>query len=139
VKRGIANARVAVDTNVLVRYLTWDDDGQARAAANILETATAAFVSNVVVCELAWVLKRAYAYADKQIAEAIRELMLTQSIELNHMAAEAGLKQLAKGGDFADGVIQFEAHSVHCDRLVTFDRKFARDGKLLPITLLEES
>jgi hypothetical protein len=28
--------RIAVDTNVLVRYLTWDDEGQAIEAADAI-------------------------------------------------------------------------------------------------------
>jgi predicted nucleic-acid-binding protein len=62
--------------------------------------------------------------------------MQTRSVEVNHAAAEAGLRLLAEGGDFADGVIQFEARSAHCDRLVTFDKKFARDSELIAVKLI---
>ncbi len=135
-KRVSTKDKVAVDTNVLVRYFTWDDEKQALAAAKILENATVTFVSTIVLCELAWVLKRAYGYGDGQVANAIRQLMLTRSVELDHAAAEIGLRLLAKGGDFADGVIQFDARTAHCDRLVTFDKKFARDGGLITVKLL---
>jgi predicted nucleic-acid-binding protein len=33
---------------------------------------------------------------------------------------------LARGSDFADGVIRREADCAKCDRLVTFDQSFAR-------------
>ena len=53
---------IALDTNVLVRYLTWDDEEQASEAANAIETADGLFVPTIVLCELVWVLKRAYRY-----------------------------------------------------------------------------
>jgi len=40
--------RIAVDTNVLVRYLTWDDEGQAIEAANAIEGAEAIVVPTLV-------------------------------------------------------------------------------------------
>ena len=36
--------RIAVDTNVLVRYLTWDDEAQATEAAGALEGADSVVV-----------------------------------------------------------------------------------------------
>ena len=33
---------------------------------------------------------------------------------------------LARGGDFANGVVRYEADRAKCDRLVTFDQSFAR-------------
>ena len=55
--------RIAVDTNVLVRYLTWDDEQQAVEAADAIEGADEIVVPTIVLCELVWVLKRAYRYA----------------------------------------------------------------------------
>ena len=53
---------IAVDTNVLVRYLTWDDEAQAEAAARVIESGEVVAISVIVLCELAWVLRRAYRY-----------------------------------------------------------------------------
>jgi len=52
--------KVAVDTNVLVRYLTWDAEEQAIEAAAILESRDVIMISTIALCELVWVLKRAY-------------------------------------------------------------------------------
>jgi predicted nucleic acid-binding protein len=52
--------KIAVDTNVLVRYLTWDDEEQAVEAAAVLESGDVIVISTIVLCELVWVLKRAY-------------------------------------------------------------------------------
>jgi len=111
--------KVAVDTNVLVRYLTWDAEEQAIEAAAILESRDVIMISTIVLCELVWVLKRAYRYATVEIVDVVRRLIQTRNIEIDRPAAEVGLQTLARGGDFADGVIQFEARRAKCDRVVT--------------------
>jgi predicted nucleic-acid-binding protein len=48
-----------LDTNVLVRYLTRDDEQQWQRAEQYINAALAAeetcFISNIVLCELVWV------------------------------------------------------------------------------------
>ena len=120
--------RIAVDTNVLVRYLTWDDEAQAIEAATAIEGADAIVVSTTVLCELVWVLKRAYRYPGPEIIDILRRLVAIRAVEIERPAAAAGIAMLARGGDFADGIIQHEADRAKCDRLVTFDQGFARHG-----------
>lgn len=118
--------RVAIDTNVLVRYLTEDDEAQAALAAGVIEGASAVLVSTLVLAETAWVLRRAYKHAPAEVASALRGFIDARTIEVDEEAAEAGLLFLEQGGDFADGVIAFEAERSRCDRTVTFDQAFAR-------------
>ena len=57
---------IALDTNVLVRYLVADDAGQAEAAQALLAGLTAerpGFVCREVAVELVWVLERAYRFS----------------------------------------------------------------------------
>lgn len=117
---------IAVDTNVLVRYLTWDDAAQAEAAAKTIEAADAVAVSTIVLCELTWVLKRAYRYRSEQIADAIQRIIESRNVQVDRPAAEAGLGMLRRGGDFADGVIESDAMRARCRHIVTFDQHFAR-------------
>ncbi|HWE05323.1 MAG TPA: type II toxin-antitoxin system VapC family toxin [Rhizomicrobium sp.] len=118
--------KLAVDTNVLVRYLTWDDETQARAARDHIESADAIAVSTVVLCETVWVLKRAYRYSGAEIAETLAGVIHSRNVETDQPAAGAGLRMLARGGDFADGVIEHEAIRAGCDRLATFDETFEK-------------
>ena len=128
--------KVAVDTNVLVRYLTWDAEEQAIEAAGILESRDVIVISMIVLCELVWVLRRAYRYANAEIVDIVRRLIQTRDIEIDRPAAEVGLQVLARGGDFADGVFQCEAGRAKCDRIITFDRDFARLSATAAIELL---
>ncbi len=128
--------KIAADTNVLVRFLTWDDEAQATEAARVIESAETVFISTIVLCELVWVLKRAYRYPAADIATAIRRLIESRSIDTNRAAAEAGLRLLEADGDFADGVILFEAGKAKAARLVTFDRVLADRAGPDAVTLL---
>ena len=56
---------IAIDTNVLVRFLTQDDPDQARAATefmNGLRESDPGFIGREVMVELVWVLERAYGF-----------------------------------------------------------------------------
>ena len=60
---------IALDTNVLVRYLVRDDAEQAEAARALLESLTAdrpGYVCREVAVECVWVLERAYGYSRKR-------------------------------------------------------------------------
>ena len=92
----------------------------------MIEMADAIIVPTIVLCELVWVLKRAYRYASPEVIGILRRLVAIRSVEVDRPAAESGIAMLARGGDFADGVIRHEADRAKCDRLVTFDRGFAR-------------
>jgi len=60
---------IALDTNVLVRYLVRDDAEQAEAARALLESLTTdrpGYVCREVAVELVWVLERAYGFSRKR-------------------------------------------------------------------------
>ena len=67
---------IGIDTNVLLRLLVRDHDGQVRAAERFIAThcskADPGFVSRIVIAEIAWALKRFYGYERPEIAAAIR-------------------------------------------------------------------
>ena len=58
---------IAIDTNILVRYITQDDEIQSKAAEDLLsgynEKPQSIFINNIVLCELIWVLERGYKYS----------------------------------------------------------------------------
>lgn len=116
---------VAVDTNVLGRYLTWDDLPQARAAARVIESGETIAISTVVLCELVWVLRRAYRLSTTEVADSIQEIIGSRNVAADRPAAETGLDLLRRGGDFADGIVRHDADQARCRHIATFDRVFA--------------
>jgi len=117
--------RITADTNVLLRAAMCDDPGQAAAAMEVMRAATLVAVPSLVLCEFAWVLKRAYKLRSEEVGEAIRRLIAIESVRVDRPAVEAGLAILDAGGDFADGVIAFEGARMGGTAFATFDRAAA--------------
>ncbi|MGA3350691.1 MAG: type II toxin-antitoxin system VapC family toxin, partial [Candidatus Sulfotelmatobacter sp.] len=95
--------KVTVDTNVLVRAVVRDDKRQADAAAKLLRSADLVAVAVSSLCELVWVLRRAYGFSAIETAAAIRALIGASNVAVDRPTVAAGLSMLDAGGDFADG------------------------------------
>ena len=115
--------KIAVDTNVLLRAIVADDEGQADKATDLLEEADMVAVSLQTLCEVVWVLRSAYKVSKDDIATAIRALLDTRNVVANRPAAEAGLALLEAGGDFADGVIAWDGKFLGGEKFMSFDKK----------------
>ena len=118
-----------LDTNVLVRYLTEDDPVEGRKAGAALRTAIAkgerCFISAIVLCELAWVLRGAYKVTKSDLVETLDRLLLTtQFIIGDKDVVRAALEAYRQGkADFADYVIGAAHQDAGCTRTVTLDRR----------------
>ena len=122
---------IALDTNVLVRFLVQDDPDQARIASEIIEQLTeeaSGFVSREVLVELVWVLERAYRLARAEIAGAIDGLLASTELVVEGADALGAALELYRndGFGFADLMIAAAARRAGASELLTFDRKAAR-------------
>lgn len=117
--------RVALETNLLVRLVVDDDTAQVDQVERLLDAAEEVFISTITLCEVVWVLRRSYKMPAASIVTALRSVADIRSVTIDRQPFEAGLEMLAKGGDFADGCMPFEARRAKCDRLATFDKAFA--------------
>ncbi len=122
---------MAVDTNVLVRYLVRDHREQAEAARALLQSATAekpAYACREVVVELVWVLERAYGYSRDRIATILEELVATEGlvVEAADDFAVAAFRYRSGGAGFSDLMVLAAARRASALPLYTFDRKAAR-------------
>ncbi len=129
---------IALDTNVLVRYLVNDDAAQAAAAHAPLEGLTAqrpGFVCREVTVELVWVLHRTYGLSRARIARVLEELAATEGIEMEagDDVVRAAQRYRPGGAGFSDLMIAAAAARQGAHPLYSFDRKVARlDGAALP-------
>ena len=131
---------IALDTNVLVRYLVNDDEKQAEAARLLLQGLTAerpGFVCREVTVELVWVLQRAYGFSRDRIATVLEDLVATEGLEVEAAedVARAALRYRQGGAGFSDLMIVAAAERAGAGTLYTLDRKVAQ---LEGVTLLEE-
>ena len=129
---------IAVDTNVLVRYLVGDDAEQANAARALLERFTPelpGFICREVAIEAVWVLERAYRFTRVQIADVLVELIATDSIvvEAADDMARAVYSYRQGGVGFADLMILAAAEREGAAPLYTFDRQLARMDGAVPV------
>ena len=125
---------IALDTNVLIRYLTRDNPEQAEAARALLQGLTTdnpGFICREVVIEVVWVLERSYRFSRERIANIVVELVATDTlvIEDDNDVAQAAAVYREGSADFSDLMILSAANRVGAQPLYTFDRRFARlDG-----------
>lgn len=118
----------ALDTNVLVRYLTQDDADQARVATRLVDDALNAgeplYVSAVVMCEIVWVLESVYGFGHRRVATAIEALLRSAQLRFDHPARLwRSLAAYRDGrGDFADHLIGVDGLDAGASTTFTFDR-----------------
>ncbi len=122
---------IALDTNVLVRFLVRDDEEQASAANELLSSLTVdrpGFVCREVVVELVWVLERAYGFPRDQIADVLEHLVSTEVlvIEAADDVAQAAFRYRAVSAVFSDLMILAAAERAQALPTYTFDQKAAR-------------
>lgn len=122
---------IGLDTNLLVRYLTQDDAGQSKQAARIIDAAIEAgedlYLNHIVVCELTWVLSRAYGYAKDELLGVLEKILAAGQFAFEDKdalwrALEAFRRSSA---DFADCLIGVKNSTAGCRTTVTLDRAAA--------------
>lgn len=118
-----------IDTNIVVRLLTADDEEQAQAARRAIE-GKEIFLGVTVLLEAEWVLRAGYDFKPAQIAGALRGLAGLPGMTVEEPAQLALALEWMEGGmDFADAL--HLARSDHCTEFLTFDRKLAKRAKAL--------
>ncbi len=124
---------IALDTNVIVRFLVMDDRKQSSRARLLITSAiadnTQLYVSDIVACEVVWVLESAYDFGREKISTVLHQLLgarhLTfRSTDLMTQAVEA---YGAGRGDFADYLIRADALAAGCETVATFDKALHRE------------
>jgi predicted nucleic-acid-binding protein len=125
---------IALDTNVLVRFLVDDDKAQSAKAAKLVARAVAEdeplFVSDVVVCETVWVLSAAYRVPKGEIGEILGRLFMAAHLRFHDVdrLARALAAFNAGKGDFADYVIREQARAAGYEDVATFDRALLKEA-----------
>ena len=114
---------LAIDTNLIVRYLTGDHPRQS-ARARALIDGNDVFVCTTVLLETEWVLRSIYAYAPARVVTALAAFGGLPRVNLEDPALIAkALDWMEKGMDFADALHLGKAEG--CEAFVTFDQSFA--------------
>lgn len=116
----------ALDTNVLIRWITRDDETQARQADALLMHA--AFVSLPVLLETAWVLGgRPFLFDRATRAEMLYGIIDTDTITVaSEDAVRWAIKRFASGADIADMIHIVAAKGA--TRFMSFEKDLALEA-----------
>jgi predicted nucleic-acid-binding protein len=120
---------LAIDTNVLVRYLARDDPEQW-PRAHALIVGQDVYVATTVILEAEWVLRSGLGFSAGEIVEAFRAFGGISTITLEDPARLADALDWTEAGmDFADALHLAAAKG--CKGFVSFDRRLARTAAAL--------
>ncbi|GLQ77968.1 DNA-binding protein [Mesorhizobium huakuii] len=118
---------LAIDTNVVVRYLTNDHPDQSPRARRVIDDRPV-FVAVTVVLEVEWVLRSAYGYDQAAIVRALRAFGGLPTVEIEDAAMVSSALDLVETGvDFANAL--HLGKSAHCTGFATFDRQLIKTAQ----------
>ena len=118
---------LGVDTNVLVRYLTRDDQPQYEKARRMIDREVAkgepVLVSLLVLLETEWVLRSRYEMAKADIVTSFSALLDTADLtfEDEPSVETAVYSWKDSAADFADCLIEARNRRLGCRATATFD------------------
>jgi predicted nucleic-acid-binding protein len=122
---------LAVDTNVVVRYLARDDARQT-AQADELFRSQQILILKTVLLETEWVLRYSYGFDRGLIGAALRGVAGLPNVTIEDAAAVShALDWFDDGMGFADAL--HVAGSAGADQFVTFDRKLSTLTRRPPV------
>lgn len=111
----------AIDTNILVRWITRDDPVQSPVADRILSDPV--FVSLTVLVELAWTLGgKPYRLGRAEVAAALKLVLNTRTITIQREDGVGwAIDRFAAGADIADMLHLVASSGVNC--FISFEKR----------------
>ena len=120
---------IGLDTNVLVRFLVRDDEGQFDRARKLIrreaQTGEPVHISLLVLLETEWVLRSRYKLTKGEILDAFSELLsaMDLSFEDEPSIEEALFVWKDSSAQFADCLIGARHRALGCSATATFDNR----------------
>lgn len=124
--------RVAVDANVIVRFLTADPPDMAQRAADLFAAADRGEVvlelDDIVLAETVWVLRSFYGQPVIDIARTLQQFLSHAAIQVDDEAIliEALSLFAEHNVDFADALLAARMRRRGTTDVISFDRHFDR-------------
>ncbi len=119
---------VAVDTNVLVRFLTNDDKKQADLARKTMRDHQI-WLSKTILLETEWVLRYSYDFDAKQIERGFLAVLGLPNVQVEDPSqVTTALEWYGKGLDFADAL---HVSGAQPRPFYTFDQKLIKKSASL--------
>lgn len=119
---------IAIDTDILLRHLTQDDPGQSAKVAKLLAGAASngelVLLTDIVLCETAWVLTRFYEVKRADLLTAMGRILADAQFAFHHRPEVAAAVRASRTGrgHFADHLLSALALSAGCHTTYTFEK-----------------
>jgi predicted nucleic-acid-binding protein len=118
---------IALDTNVIVRYVAQDDAVQSPIATRFIESLSPerpGFISIVALIETIWVLRSFYDASRQHIQKVVEALLRTRGLRIERSdLVWTALKGYSQGtADFADYLIERFGDDSGCEYTSTLDK-----------------
>lgn len=117
-----------VDTNILVRHLTGEPLGLAKAATEFLAAARELFLADLIVAETVYVLESFYDVPRQQVAESMRSLLAVDSVTVADEPVLLRALEVYEIDrlDFTEAYLVACAEGTGVGRVASFDRSIDR-------------
>lgn len=122
---------LGLDANVLLRALLNDHPRESVAARDLLASLgneRRGYIGMSALLETFWVLRSRYQVPREALCQTMRELLMTEHLEIE--SSDAVVQALAlyqKGGaDFQDALLAARNVEAGCERTLTLDRRAAK-------------
>ena len=134
---------IAVDTNVLLRYLLHDDNAQAARADVVFDAADTVLITDVVLLETVWTLAgRKYRLDKAELVGVLEQLFREPSVRFEddqvvwralrdyRESESTGQAGSGKDAGFADALIVFKALQAASDAGEALDAVYTFDSAM---------
>lgn len=117
---------IAIDTNILVRFLTRDDESQHLKSVELFRN-NRVMILDTVWMETEWVLRYAYDFPVTEIVSAFRGVLGLSGVTTENLSRlVSALEWHQSGFDFADAL--HLAGAVETKAFYTFDQAFIQSA-----------
>jgi predicted nucleic-acid-binding protein len=120
-----------IDTSVIIRYFTGDNEELAERAAAIIETEEELIVTDIVIVETGYVLTKLYGIERKLAVDTIIALLQMPNVSISGMDKSAAFEALllcrpSNRVSFADAFIWIRVRKMKNKVIYSFDKRFPR-------------
>lgn len=124
-----------LDTDVIIRYLTNDDEKKAKRFESFLKSGKTAYLTDVTVAEVYWILSSYYEFPKEKIAGVLEALISNGTIKCNSSVWQKTLDLVLENNiSLIDAYCAAETIVNGDGKIMSFDRGF---DKVKGITRIE--
>ena len=123
---------IGLDTNILVRWITQDDENQCVKIKNLFAQYKAKsetfYINEIVLCETLWVLQSVFAYQKTDLIMLLNSLLNNADLIIENeeqIIVALSLYEKNRAG-FADCLISVKNAYAKCNTTFSFDKAAAQ-------------